>query len=130
MTRLPLPYPHQVVSDWIAANDIHVLTDSVEREPVNITWSNCPSPLDYDVCTRRARKMQSEAIATVGTAIGRLLSNTIGSLRGYFRTRQQIERLSYLTLRLLDDIGLAYGIQIQVRALQAHRQHNRLHLHF
>ena len=63
MTRLPSPYPHQVVADWIAANDVHVLTDSVERRPRDIRRVEVPSPLDYDVCARRARKMQAEAIA-------------------------------------------------------------------
>jgi uncharacterized protein YjiS (DUF1127 family) len=157
MTRLPSPYPHQVVANWItandghaltdsieraaandghaltdsieraAANDGHALTDSIERALVDVTWDDRPSPLDYDVCTRRARKMQAEAIAaaghTIGTAIGNIVSNTIGSFRDYLRTRRQIERLSYLTPRLLDDIGLSHDIQGRVRALQAHRQY-------
>ena len=134
MTRLPPPYPHQVVADWIAANDVHVLTDSVERRPRDIGRVEVPSPLDYDVCARRARKMQAEAIAAVGrtlrTGIGRVASNIIDSLRDRWRTRRQIERLSYLTPRLLDDIGIPHDIQVRVRALQAHRQPHWLHLHF
>ena len=135
MTRLPSPYPHQVVSGWIAANDVHVLTDSVERTLPDITWGDYPSPLDYDVSTRRARKAQAEAIAsvgrTIGTAIGRIVTNAIASLRDHRHTRRQIERLSYLTPRLLDDIGLPHDIQVQVRALQAHRQaHQLLHRYF
>ena len=78
--------------------------------------------------------MQAEAIAavgrTIGTAIGRVVSNTIGSLRDRWRTRRQIERLSYFTPRLLDDIGIPHDIQVRVRALQAHRQPHWLHLHF
>ena len=134
MTRLPPPYPHQVVADWIAANDVHVLTDSVERRPRDIGRVEVPSPLDYDVCARRARKMQAEAIAAVGrtlrTGIGRVASNIIDSLRDRWRTRRQIERLSYLTPKLLDDIGIPHDIQVRVRALQAHRQPLWLHLHF
>ena len=134
MTRLPPLYPHQVVADWIAANDVHVLTDSVERRPRDIRRVEVPSPLDYDVCARRARKMQAEAIAAVGrtlrTGIGRVASNIIDSLRDRWRTRRQIERLSYLTPRLLDDIGIPHDIQVRVRALQAHRQPHWLHLHF
>ena len=134
MTRLPPPYPHQVVADWIAANDVHVLTDSVERRPRDIGRVEVPRPLDYDVCARRARKMQAEAIAAVGrtlrTGIGRVASNIIDSLRDRWRTRRQIERLSCLTPRLLDDIGISHEIRARVWALQAHRQHIRFHLHF
>ena len=134
MTRLPPLYPHQVVADWIAANDVHVLTDSVERRPRDIGRVEVPSPLDYDVCARRARKMQAEAIAAVGrtlrTGIGRVASNIIDSLRDRWRTRRQIERLSYLTPRLLDDIGVPQDIQVRIRDLQAPRQPHRFHLHF
>jgi hypothetical protein len=66
MARLPPSYPHQVVADWIGANDIHVPTDSVERPLLDVTSGNRPNPLDYDVYTRRARKMQAETIAAVG----------------------------------------------------------------
>ena len=128
MTRLPPPYPHQVVADWIAANDVHVLTDAVKRRPRDIARVEGSSPLDYDACARRARKMQAEAIAaigrTIGTAIGRVVSNTIDSLRDRWRTRRQIERLSYLTPRVLDDIGISH--EIRARALQVRRQPSRL----
>ena len=133
MTRLPSPYPHQVVANWIAANDdyAHVPVLSVVRTPRNITQIDGPSPFDYDVATRRARKAQAEAIAaiarTIGTAIGRIVSNTIGSLRDQFRTRREIHRLSYLTPRMLDDIGISH--EIRARALQAYRQPSRFHLH-
>ena len=134
MTRLPSPHPHQVVANWMAANDDNAHALSVIRTPRNITQIDDPNPFDYDVCARRARKMQAEAIAvvghTIGTAIGRIVSNTISSLCDHLRTRRQIERLSYLTPKLLDDIGLPHNIQIRARALQAHRQHDRLHLHF
>ena len=132
MTRSLPQYPHQVVADWIAANDVHVLTDSVERELIDVTWGDRPSLLDYDVCTRRARKMQAVATVgrTIGTAIGRVVSNTIGSLRNHWRTRRQIERLSYLTPRLLDDIGIPHDIQVRVRALKVHRHPHWVHLHF
>ena len=135
MTRLPSPYPHQVVANWIAANDdnAHAPVLSVVRTPRNITPVDGPSPLDYDVATRRARKMQAEAIAavsrTIGTAIGRIVSNIIGSLRDQFRTRREIQRLSYLTPRVLDDIGISHEIRARARALQAHRQPSRFHLH-
>ena len=99
-----------------------------------LTWGDRPSPIDYDVCVGRARKMQAKTIAavgrTIGTAIVRVVSNTIGSLRNHWRTRRQIERLSCLTPRLLDDIGISHEIRARVWALQAHRQHIRFHLHF
>ena len=137
MTRLPSPYPHQVVANWIAANDdnAHAPVLSVVRTPRNFTQIDGPSPLDYDVATRRARKMQAEAIAavsrTIGTAIGRIVSNALGSLRDQFRTRREIQRLSYLTPRMLDDIGISSELQARARALQAHRQFSlsRYHLH-
>ena len=134
MTRLPSPYPHQVVADWIAANDDNAHVLSVVRTPRNFTPVDGPSPLDYDVAARRARKMQAQAIAavsrTIGTAIGRIVSNTIGSLRDHFRTRREIQRLSYLTPRVLDDIGISHEIRARARALQAHRQPDRFYLHF
>ena len=133
MTRLPSPYPHQVVANWIAANDdnAHAPVLSVVRTPRNFTQIDGPSPLDYDVATRRARKMQAEAIDTISTAIGRIVSNTIGSLRDQFHTRREIQRLSYLTPRVLDDIGISHEIRARARALQAYRQRqpSRFHLH-
>ena len=135
MTRLPSPYPHQVVADWIAANDDHAHAPvlSVVRTPRNITQDDGPSPFDYDVATRLSRKAQAEAIAavtrTIGKSIGRVVLNTIGSLRDHLRTRRQIQRLSYLTPRLLDDIGISHEIRARARALQAHRQPSRIHLH-
>ena len=135
MTRLLSPYPHQVVANWIAANDDHAHAPvlSVVRTPRNFTPVDGPSPFDYDVCARRARKMQAEAIAavghTIGTAIGRIVSNTIGSVRDHFRTRREIQRLSYLTPRVLDDIGISHEIRARARALQAYRQPSRFHLH-
>jgi len=124
MSKFPPPYPHQVVSDWIATNDVHVLADFVEREPLDITWGNDLSPLDYDVCARRARKMQAETIAAVsriiGTAISQVVSNIIGSLRDHWRTRRQIEQLSRLSPRLLDDAGIPREIQVRIRTRQTH----------
>ena len=134
MTRLPSPYPHQVVADWIAANDDNAHVLSVVRTPPNFTPVDGPSPIDYDVATRRARKMQAEAVAavarTISKRISRVVSNAIGSLRDHWRTRRQIERLSYLTPRLLDDMGIPHDIQIRVRALRTHRQPHRFHLLF
>ena len=135
MTRLPSPYPHQVVANWIAANDdnAHAPVLSVVRTPRNFTQIDGPSPLDYDVATRRARKMQAEAVAAVGRtiskSIGRVVSNTLDSLRDSLRTRREIQRLSYLTPRMLDDIGISHEIQARARALQAYRQPSRFHLH-
>ena len=133
MTRLPSPYPHQVVTDWIAANDDNAHVLSVVRTPRNFTPVDGPSPLDYDVATRRARKMQAEAVAavarTISKRIGRVVSNAIGSLRDNWRTQRQIQRLSYLTPRVLDDIGISHEIRARARALQAYRQPSRFHLH-
>jgi len=83
MKRLPPLYPHQAVSDWIATNDVHFLTDFVGRVLLEVTWDDRPTPLDYDVCGHRAR--------------------------------WQIERLSYLTPALLDDMCLPHDIQVRVR---------------
>ena len=136
MTRLPSPYPHQVVANWIAANDdnAHAPVLSVVRTPRNFTPVDGPSPLDYDVAARRARKMQAEAVAavarTISKRIGRVVSNAIGSLRDHWRTQRQIQRLSYLTPRVLDDIGISHEIRARARALQAHRQPDRFYLHF
>ena len=134
MTRLPSPYPHQVVADWIAANDDNGHVLSVVRTPRNFTPVDGPSPLDYDVATRRARKMQAEAIAavtrTISKRISRVVSNAIGSLRDNWRTQRQIQRLSYLTPRVLDDIGISHEIRARAQALQAHRQPDRFYLHF
>ena len=135
MTRLPSPYPHEVVTNWIAANDdyAHVPVLSVVRTPRNITQIDGPNPFDYDVATRRARKMQAEAIAEVAQIISKLichaLSTTVHSLRDYFRARREIQRLSYLTPRMLDDIGISHEIQARARALQAYRQPSQFHLH-
>ena len=130
MTRLPSPYPHQVVADWIAANDDNAHVLSVVKTPRNFTQVDGQSPFDYDVVARRARKAQSEAIAavtrTISKSIGRVLSSSLDSLRDHWRTRRAIQRLSYLTPRVLDDIGLPHDIQIRARALQAHRQYHRL----
>ena len=156
MTRLPSPYPHQVVADWIAANDDHahapvlsfvektsspIEKSSIAAEPThlestpqNITQDDGLSPFDYNVATRRARKMQAEAVAavarTISKRIGRVVSNAIGSLRDNWRTQRQIQRLSYLTPRVLDDIGISHEIRARARALQAHRQPDRFYLHF
>ncbi len=125
MTRLPSPYPHQVVADWIAANDDNAHVLSVVRTPRNFTPVDGPSPLDYDVATRRARKMPAEAVArTISKRISRVVSNAIGSLRDNWRTQRQIQRLSYLTPRVLDDIGISH--EIRARALQVRRQPSRL----
>ena len=134
MTRLPSPYPHQVVANWIAANDdnAHAPVLSVVRTPRNFTQIDGPSPLDYDVAARRARKMQAEAIAavsrTISKSIVRVVSSALESLRDHFRTRREIQRLSYLTPRVLDDIGISHEIRARARALQAYRQPSRFHL--
>ena len=122
MKRLPSLYPHQVVANWIAANDDNAHVLSVIRTPRNITQIDGPNPFDYDVCPRRARKVQAKAIAVVGHTIG----TAIGSLRDHWRTRREIQRLSYLTPRVLDDIGISHEIRARARALQVHRQPSRL----
>lgn len=94
----------------MATNDAHALADSVEREPLGITWNDDLNPLDYGVCARRTCKMQAETIAAVsriiGTAISQIVSNIIDSLRDRWRTRRQIGQLSRLSPRLLDDAGI------------------------
>ena len=131
MTRLPSPYPHQVVADWIAANDDNAHVLSVVRTPRNFTQVDGPSPFDYDVTVRRARKAQAEAIAavvrTLSKSIGRVVSSSLSSLRDHWRARREIQRLSYLAPRVLDDIGIPHEIRAQARALQAHRQPSRFH---
>ena len=76
----------------------------------------------------RARKAQAEAIAavaqTISKSIGRVVSSSLGSLRDHWHTQQQIQRLSYLTPRVLDDIGISH--EIRARALQVRRQPSRL----
>ena len=135
MTRLPSPYPHQVVANWIAANDdnAHAPVLSVVRTPRNSTQIDGLSPFDYDIATRRARKMQAEAIAavsrTISKSIVRVVSSALESLRDHFHTRREIQRLSYLAPRVLDDIGITHEIRAQARALQAYRQPSRFHLH-
>ena len=134
MTKLPSPYPHQVVADWIAANDDNAHVLSVVRTPRNFTPVDGPSLLDYDGATRRARKMQAEAVAAVARPISkrisRVVSHAIGSLRDHWRTQRLIQRLSYLTPRVLDDIGISHEIRARARALQTHRQPDRFYLHF
>jgi hypothetical protein len=74
-----------VVSDWIAANDIHILTDSAERTLLGATWDERPNPLDYDVSMRRVRKIQAATIAaisrTISKRIRRIVTNAITPLR-------------------------------------------------
>jgi uncharacterized protein YjiS (DUF1127 family) len=144
-----------VVANWIAANDdnadapvlsvvektsppienssIAAAPTHLESTPQNITQDDARSLFDYDVATRRARKAQAEAIVavghTIGTAIGRIVSSALESLRDHFRTRREIQRLSYLTPRMLDDIGISHEIRARVRAFQAYRQPSRFHLH-
>ena len=133
MTRLPSPYPQQGVANWVAAIDDHAHAPalSVVRTPRNFTPVDGPSPLDYDVAARRARKMQAEAVArTISKRISRVVSNAIDSLRDNWRTQRQIQRLSYLTPRVLDDIGISHEIRARARTLQAHRQPDRFYLHF
>ena len=58
MTRLPLPYPHQVVADWIAANDVHVLKDA--QKPLITAFDNTNLDLfDYSLASHRARKAEA-----------------------------------------------------------------------
>jgi uncharacterized protein YjiS (DUF1127 family) len=135
MNRLPSHYPDQAVANWTAANDdnAHAPVLSVVRKLPNFAQIDGPSPFDYDVATLRARKAQAEAIAavsrTISKSIVRVVSSTLDSLRDYFRTRREIQRLSYLTPRMLDDIGVSHEIRARARALQVHRQPSRFHLH-
>ena len=120
MTRLPLPYPHQVVADWIAANDVHVLKDT--QKPLYNAFDDTNLDLsDYALASRRAHKAQAEAVAQVfsslGRAIKRLLVATLPSLIGSFRSqlkashekRRAIAALSGLSTDMLNDIGITAG---------------------
>ena len=120
MTRLPLPYPHQVVADWIATNDVHVLKDA--QKPMITAFDDTNLDLfDDSLATRRARKAQAEAAAQVfsalGRAIKRLLVVTLPSLIGSFRSqlkashhkRRAIAALSGLSTDMLKDIGITAG---------------------
>ena len=117
MARLPLPYPHQVVADWIAANDVHVLKDA--HKPLITAFDDTDLDLfDYSLTTRRARNALAETAAQVfsarGRAIKRLWVATLPSLMGSFRSqlkashekRRAIAALSGLSTHELKDIGI------------------------
>ena len=113
MTRLPLSYPHQVVADWIAANDVHVLKDA-QKPLVTAVDDTSLDLFDYSLATRRARKAQAQAFSALGRAIKRLLVATLPSLMGSFRSqlkashekRRAIAALSGLSTDMLKDIGI------------------------
>ena len=117
MTRLPLPYPHQVVADWIAANDIHVLKDA--QKPLITAFDDTSLDLfDYSLASRRAHKAQAVAVAQVFSALGRAikrlwvatLPSFIGSYRSQLKAshekRRAIAALSGLSTDMLKDIGI------------------------
>ena len=120
MTRLPLPYPHQVVADWIAANDVHVLKDA-QKPLITAVDDTSLDLFDYSLATRRARKAQAEAVAQVFSALGRAikrllvvtLPNLIGSFRSQLKAshekRRAIAALSGLSTDMLKDIGITAG---------------------
>ena len=116
MTRLPLSYPHQVVADWIAANDVHVLKDA-QKPLITAVDDTSLDLFDYSLATRRARKAQAQAFSALGRAIKRLLVATLPSLIGSFRSqlkashekRRAIAALSGLSTDMLKDIGITAG---------------------
>ena len=116
MTRLPLSYPHQVVADWIAANDVHVLKDA-QKPLITAVDDTSLDLFDYSLATRRARKAQAQVFSALGRAIKRLLVATLPSLIGSFRSqlkashekRRAIAALSGLSTDMLNDIGITAG---------------------
>ena len=117
MTKTPSLIPHQVIADWIQANDVHVLKDA--QKPLYNAFDDTNLDLsDYALASRRAHKAQAEAVAQVfsalGRAIKRLLVVTLPSLIGSFRSqlkashekRRAIAALSDLSAHELKDIGI------------------------
>ena len=117
MTRLPLPYPHQVVTDWIAANDVHVLKDA--QKPLITAFDDKNLDLfDYSLATRRAQKAQAEVVVQVFSVLGRAIKHfwvaTLPSFIGSYRSqlkashekRRAIASLSDLSTHELKDIGI------------------------
>ena len=109
--------PHQVIADWIQANDVHVLKDA--QKPLITAFDDTNLDLfDYSLASRRAHKAQAVAVAQVfsplGRAIKRLLVATLPSLIGSFRSqlkaghekRRAIAALSGLSTDMLKDIGI------------------------
>ena len=120
MTKTPSLIPHQVIADWIQANDVHVLKDA--RKPLITAFDDTDLGLfDYSLASRRAHKAQAEAVAQVfsalGRAIKRLLVATLPSLVGSFRSqlkasrekRRAIAALSDFSTDMLKDIGITAG---------------------
>ena len=120
MTKTPSLIPHQVIVDWIQANDVHVLKDA--QKPLITAFDDTNLDLfDYSLASRRAHKAQAEAVAQVfsalGRAIKRLLVATLPSLIGSFRSqlkashekRRAIAALSGLSTDMLKDIGITAG---------------------
>ena len=64
MTKIPSLIPHQVIADWIQANDVHVLKDA--QKPLITAFDDTNLDLfDYSLASRRAHKAQAEAVAQV-----------------------------------------------------------------
>ena len=109
--------PHQVIADWVQANDVHVLKDA--HKPLITSFDDTNLDLsDYSLASRRAHKAQAVAVAQVFSALGReikrLLVVTLPSLIGSFRSqlkaryekRRAIAALSGLSRDMLKDIGI------------------------
>ena len=120
MTKTPSLIPQQVISDWIQANDVHVLKD-VQKPPITAFGDTNLDLSDYSLASRRAHKAQSEAMAQVFSALGRVIKRllvvTLPSLSGSFRSqlkashekRRAIAALSDLSTDMLKDIGITAG---------------------
>ena len=107
--------PHQVIADWVQANDVHVLKDA--QKPLITAFDDTNLDLsDYSLASRRAHKAVAVAqvFSALGRAIKRLLVGTLPSLIGSFRSqlkashekRRAIAALSGLSTDMLKDIGI------------------------
>jgi uncharacterized protein YjiS (DUF1127 family) len=118
MTKTPSLIPHQVIADWIQADDVHVLKDA--QKPLITAFDDTNLDLfDYSLASRRAHKAEAVAqvFSALGRAIKRLLVATLPSLIGSFRSqlkashekRRAIVALSDLSTDMLKDIGITAG---------------------
>ena len=58
MTKTPSLIPHQVIADWIQANDVHVLKSP--QKPLITAFDNTNLDLfDYSLASHRTRKAEA-----------------------------------------------------------------------
>ena len=120
MTKAPPLIPHQVITDWIQSNDVHVLRDA--PKPVITAFDNTEfDTFDYAFVSRQARKAQAEAISLVFGGIGQKVKKFFGVvvpdmsnsflvyIRAKRRRRRALRELYQLSPGMLRDIGLTEG---------------------